>query len=111
MRHKEIEFTVEQASKRDDVWVWRFSIGGEVRTGKTVTKLELLAIRRVQFIIDRELRKRNVPSQRATDGDKARDYPRLAASRTRSHPPQAIGAERLVIVIAYNFRKLVRLTF
>ena len=39
MRHKEIEFSVEHASKRDDVWVWRLSIGGEVRTGKTVAKL------------------------------------------------------------------------
>ena len=63
MRHKEIEFSVEPASKRDDVWVWRFSIGGEVRTGKTVAKLKLLAIRRVQSLIDRELRKRNIPSQ------------------------------------------------
>ena len=40
MRHREIEFSVEHASKRDDVWVWRLSIGGEVRTGKTVAKLE-----------------------------------------------------------------------
>jgi hypothetical protein len=73
MRHREIEFSVEHASKRDDVWVWRFSIGGEVRTGKTVAKLKLLAIRRVQFIIDRELRKRNVPSQHDTGSDNARE--------------------------------------
>ena len=73
MRHREIEFSVEPASERDDVWVWRFSIGDEVRTGKTVTKLELLAIRRVQFIIDRELRKRNVPSQHGIGSDNARE--------------------------------------
>ena len=64
MRHREIEFSVEPASGRDDVWVWRFSIGGEIRTGKTVTKLKLLAIRRVYFIIDKELRKRNMPWQK-----------------------------------------------
>jgi hypothetical protein len=64
MRHKEIEFTVDPAAERDDVWVWRFTIGGEVRAGKTVAKLKLLAIRRVQSIIDRELRKRNLPPQR-----------------------------------------------
>jgi hypothetical protein len=73
MRHKEIEFSVEPASRRDDVWVWRFSIGCEVRTGKTVTKLKLLAIRRVQFIIDRELRKRNVTSQHGIGSDNARE--------------------------------------
>ena len=73
MRHREIEFSVEPASGRDDVWVWRFSIGGEVRTGKTVTKLKLLAIRRVQFIIDRELRKRTVTSQHGISSDNARE--------------------------------------
>ena len=73
MRHREIEFSVEPVSKRDDVWVWRFSIGGEVRTGKTATKLKLLAIRRVQFIIDRELRSRNVPSQHGIGSDNARE--------------------------------------
>ncbi len=69
MRHREIEFSVEPVSKRDDVWVWRFSIGGEVRT----EKLKLLAIRRVQFIIDRELRNRNVPPQHDIGSDNARD--------------------------------------
>ena len=73
MRHREIEFSVEPASGRDDVWVWRFSIGGEVRTGKTVTKRKLLAIRRVPFIIDRELRKRNVTSQHGIGSDNARE--------------------------------------
>lgn len=48
-------------------------MGGEVRTGKTVTKLKLLAIRRVQSIIDRELRKWNVPSQHGSGSDDARE--------------------------------------
>ena len=33
--------------------------GDQVRTGKTETKLKLLAIRRAQLIIDRELKTRN----------------------------------------------------
>ena len=73
MRHKEIEFSVEPAPRRDDVWVWRFSIGSEVRTGKTVTKLKLLAIRRVQSIIDKELRKRNAPSQHGIGSNNPRE--------------------------------------
>jgi hypothetical protein len=61
MRHRGVEFSVEQVSEREDVWIWRFKIAGEVRTGKTATKLRLMAIRRVQSAIDRELKKRNVP--------------------------------------------------
>ena len=71
MRHREIEFSVEHASARDDLWVWRFTIGGEVRTGKTVAKLKFLAIRRVQSLIDRELKKRNVPSQHGIGSNNA----------------------------------------
>jgi len=59
MRHRGIEFSVEPASEREDVWIWRFTIGDQVRTGKTETKLKLLAIRRAQLIIDRELKTRN----------------------------------------------------
>ena len=59
MRHRGIEFSVERASEREDVWIWRFTIGNQVRTGKTETKLKLLAIRRAQLIIDRELKTRN----------------------------------------------------
>jgi hypothetical protein len=61
MRHRGIEFRVERAAEREDLWIWRFAIGDRVRTGKTATKLELLAIRRAQLMIDRELKKRNVP--------------------------------------------------
>jgi hypothetical protein len=61
MRHRGIEFRVERASEREDLWIWRFTIGDRVRTGKTATKLELLAIRRAQLMIDRELKKGKVP--------------------------------------------------
>lgn len=61
VRYRGIEFGVERAAEREDVWIWRFTIGDRVRTGKTTTKLELLAIRRVRSMIDRELKKLRVP--------------------------------------------------
>ncbi|MGY3534618.1 MULTISPECIES: hypothetical protein [Bradyrhizobium] len=53
MIHKGVEFTVTQLMP--GVWKWRFQIGDRVFTGKTEAKLDLLAIRRVQLRIDREL--------------------------------------------------------
>ncbi|KJC37069.1 hypothetical protein UP09_27825 [Bradyrhizobium sp. LTSP885] len=55
MIHKGIEFSVTQGAV--GVWKWRFQIGERVFTGKTEAKLNLLAIRRVQLRIDRELKK------------------------------------------------------
>jgi hypothetical protein len=55
MIHKGVEFTVTQAAP--GVWRWQFRIGDKVKTGKTEAKLQLLAIRRVQLRIDRELKK------------------------------------------------------
>jgi hypothetical protein len=56
MNHKGIEYTVT-ATATPGVWKWQFRIGDEVKTGKTETKINLLAIRRVQLRIDRELKK------------------------------------------------------
>lgn len=53
MIHKGVEFSVTQLTA--GVWKWRFQIGDLVFTGKTEAKLDLLAIRRVQLRIDREL--------------------------------------------------------
>jgi hypothetical protein len=39
------------------IWKWQFQIGDAVKTGKTETRINLLAIRRVQLRIDRELKK------------------------------------------------------
>ncbi|KJC62481.1 hypothetical protein UP10_04010 [Bradyrhizobium sp. LTSPM299] len=55
MIHKGIEFSVTQVAV--GVWKWRFQIGERDFTGKTEAKLNLLAIRRVQLRIDRELKK------------------------------------------------------
>jgi hypothetical protein len=55
MIHKGIEYTVTAAAP--GVWKWQFRIGDRVVTGKTEARLNLLAIRRVQLRIDRELKK------------------------------------------------------
>jgi hypothetical protein len=56
MLHRGVEYTVA-ATATPGVWKWQFRIGGQVKSGKTETKLNLLAIRRVQLRIDRELKK------------------------------------------------------
>ena len=56
MNHRGVEYTVS-ATSVPGVWKWQFRIGDEVKTGKTETKISLLAIRRVQLRIDRELKK------------------------------------------------------
>ncbi|MGY3609679.1 hypothetical protein [Bradyrhizobium sp. Leo121] len=55
MIHKGVEYTVTPATP--GVWKWQFQIGDTIKTGKTEAKLQLLAIRRVQLRIDRELKK------------------------------------------------------
>jgi hypothetical protein len=55
MIHKGVEYTVTLTAP--GVWKWQFRIGDKVKTGKTEAKLHLLAIRRVQLRIDRELKK------------------------------------------------------
>lgn len=55
MIHKGIEFSVTQVSA--GVWQWRFEVGERIFTGRTEANLDLLAIRRVQLRIDRELKR------------------------------------------------------
>lgn len=55
MMHRGVEYTVIMLAP--GVWKWQFRIGDAVRTGKTETKIKLLAIRRIQLRIDRELKK------------------------------------------------------
>ena len=55
MIYKGIEFTVTAVAA--GVWKWEFRIGGRLVAGKTETRLYLLAVRRVQMRIDRELKK------------------------------------------------------
>ena len=55
MIHKGVEYTVTAVAP--GIWKWQFRIGDRVVTGKTEARLQLLAIRRVQLRIDRELKK------------------------------------------------------
>ena len=55
MIYKGVEFTVTAVAP--GIWKWQFRIGERVVAGKTEAKLNLLAIRRVQLRIDRELKK------------------------------------------------------
>lgn len=55
MNHRGVEYTL--TSVAPGVWKWQFQIGDKVISGKTEARLNLLAIRRVQLRIDRELRK------------------------------------------------------
>jgi len=56
MNYRGVEYTVTMTTV-PGVWRWQFRIGDEVKTGKTETRIDLLAIRRVQLRIDRELKK------------------------------------------------------
>ena len=56
MMHKGVHYTVAVTAV-PSVWKWQFQIGDAVKTGKTETRINLLAIRRVQLRIDRELKK------------------------------------------------------
>ena len=55
MIYKGVEFTVTAVAP--GIWKWQFRIGDRVIAGKTEARLNLLAIRRVQLRIDRELKK------------------------------------------------------
>ena len=52
MMHKGVDYTVV-ATATPGIWKWQFRIDNEVRSGKTETKLELLAMRRTQLHINR----------------------------------------------------------
>jgi hypothetical protein len=56
MNHRGVEYSVAM-SATPGVWRWQFRFGDEVKSGKTETRIALLAIRRVQLRIDRELKR------------------------------------------------------
>lgn len=55
MNHRGVEFSVAM-SATPGVWKWQFQLGDQIKSGKTETRIALLAIRRVQLRIDRELK-------------------------------------------------------
>jgi hypothetical protein len=56
MVHKGIEYVVVPTAI-PGIWKWQFRIGDRIKTGRTETRINLLAMRRVQQRIDRELKK------------------------------------------------------
>ena len=56
MNHKGVEYTLTK-SETPGIWKWQFRIGDLVRSGRTEARLLLLAMRRVQLKIDRELKR------------------------------------------------------
>ena len=56
MNHRGIEYTLTMTTV-PGIWMWQFRIGDEIKSGKTETKIDLLAVRRVQSRIDRELKR------------------------------------------------------
>ncbi|MDB5635391.1 MAG: hypothetical protein JWP51_299 [Bradyrhizobium sp.] len=56
MTHKGVEYSVVTTAT-PGIWKWQFRIGDAIKSGKTETRINLLAIRRVQLRIDRELKK------------------------------------------------------
>jgi hypothetical protein len=62
MNHKGVEYVIA-ATATPGIWKWQFRIGDQIKTGKTETRINVLAVRRVQLRIDRELKKiRGAPS-------------------------------------------------
>jgi len=55
MVYKGVEFNVTALAP--GIWKWQFRIGDRAVAGKTEARLYLLAVRRVQLRIDRELKK------------------------------------------------------
>jgi hypothetical protein len=55
MNYKGVEFNI--TADTPGVWKWQFRIGERIVAGKTEARLYLLAVRRVQLRIDRELKK------------------------------------------------------
>ena len=55
MNHKGVEYRLTK-SETPGIWNWQFRIGDLVRSGRTEARLLLLAARRVQLRIDRELK-------------------------------------------------------
>jgi hypothetical protein len=55
MNHRGVEYSLAMTTV-PGIWKWQFRIGETVKSGKTETRINLLAVRRVQLRIDRELK-------------------------------------------------------
>jgi hypothetical protein len=55
MTYRGIDYSIA-VTTTPGVWTWQFRIGDQLKSGKTETRIGLLAIRRVQLRIDRALK-------------------------------------------------------
>ena len=55
MNHKGVDYSLA-LTETPGIWKWQFRIGDFARSGRTEARLLLLAMRRVQLKIDRELK-------------------------------------------------------
>jgi hypothetical protein len=51
MNYRGVDYTVVETTTRG-VWKWQFQIGDSVRSGRTETRIELMARRRAQLKIN-----------------------------------------------------------
>ena len=79
MIHRGIQFTVV-ATAEPDVWEWRYEFGGQIKTGRTQTRLAALAARRVRSKIDAALRAAKPVSTPSGDTDRP-DFPLVSSGR------------------------------
>ena len=77
MIHRGIQYTVV-ATAEPDIWEWRYEFSGQIKTGKTQTRLAALAARRVKSKIDAALRAESGRSPPAAQRDRA-ESPESAA--------------------------------
>jgi hypothetical protein len=68
--YKGIEFSLKMIGP--SLWKYRFQIGRAIKTGRTKTALEHLAIRSVQTRIDRELKLAGLKNTKGVRGPRTR---------------------------------------
>lgn len=66
MIYRDIEYSLADVPDAN-VWHWRFEISGRALTGRIQTRLRLLAVRKVQQRIDRELKQLRSNAPRRVD--------------------------------------------
>jgi len=66
--HRGIQYTVV-ATAEPDIWEWRYEYAGQVKTGRTQTRLAALAGRRVKSKIDAALRAARPASSQSERSD------------------------------------------
>ena len=62
MVHKNIRFTLEEIET--GMWAWKYTIGGEIKSGDLSVDSRKVAIRKIHQMIDRDLRIRHIAARK-----------------------------------------------